>query len=62
MGRPTALPLPTAAVKLIFGRMGRETLLAGQRVRPAVLEASGFRFGYPDLSAALRFTLGRDAE
>ncbi|NIR59720.1 MAG: DUF1731 domain-containing protein, partial [Gammaproteobacteria bacterium] len=53
---------PTAAVKLIFGRMGRETLLTGQRVRPAVLEASGFRFGYPDLSAALRFTLGRDAE
>lgn len=58
--RPTVLPLPAAAVKVIFGQMGRETLLAGQRVRPTVLEASGFRFGYPDLSESLRFTLGAD--
>ncbi|NIR43708.1 MAG: TIGR01777 family protein [Gemmatimonadetes bacterium] len=62
LGRPTVLPLPTPAVKLIFGQLGRETLLAGSRVRPAALEASGFRFGFSELSDTLRFTLGRSSE
>ncbi|TWT45097.1 Epimerase family protein [Phycisphaerae bacterium RAS1] len=57
--RPTILPAPAAAVRLLLGEFGRETLLAGARVRPAVLEESGFPFLFPTLEAALRFELGR---
>ena len=37
--RPTVLPLPSFAVKAMFGEMGREILLAGQRVEPTRLLA-----------------------
>ncbi|HZV02024.1 MAG TPA: TIGR01777 family oxidoreductase [Planctomycetota bacterium] len=57
--RPAFLPLPALAVRLLFGEMGRELLLASQRVRPAALDAAGFRFRHPDLESALRFELGR---
>jgi NAD dependent epimerase/dehydratase family enzyme len=48
---------------LLTGASGRieETLLASTRGRPARLPASGFRFGHPDLSAALPTGLGRAA-
>jgi NAD dependent epimerase/dehydratase family enzyme len=38
--------------------MAAEMLLGGQRVLPAALEASGFRFEQPALPAALRDLLG----
>jgi uncharacterized protein len=55
--RPTVLPLPAAAVRIALGEMGRDLLLASTRVAPARLLASGFRFAYPDLDAALRAAL-----
>lgn len=56
--RPAVLPLPAPALRLAFGReMAEETILAGQRVVPARLEATGFRFGQPDLDGALRVAL-----
>jgi hypothetical protein len=57
--RPARLPLPEQAVERVFGEMGREMLLAGQRVRPQVLLDHGFRFDYPTLDAALRLEFGR---
>ncbi|MDH3583943.1 MAG: TIGR01777 family oxidoreductase [Phycisphaerae bacterium] len=57
LGRPTILPLPAFAVKLLFGEMGRELLLASTRVRPVVLEQSGFQFRHADVEAALRALL-----
>lgn len=57
--RPAVVPLPRAAVSLLFGEMGRETLLAGQRVHPAKLVDSGFPFRAPDLDEALARLLGR---
>jgi uncharacterized protein len=42
----------------MFGEMADGTVLASQRVRPGVLEASGFRFLHPSLASALRFELG----
>ena len=57
--RPAIAPLPAFAVKALFGRMGRELLLAGAPVAPARLQASGFEFFHGDLEAALRFELGR---
>jgi len=56
--RPALFPLPEGAVKFFFGEMGVETLLASQRVQPKRLEELGFRFQFPDLSAALRAELG----
>lgn len=57
--RPAVLPLPMAAVKVLFGEMGTETLLADLNIRPAVLEDSGFTFRFRDLEAALSLQLGR---
>jgi uncharacterized protein (TIGR01777 family) len=52
LGRPTVLPIPAAALKLMFGEMS-ELLLASDRMVPQRLLAEGFRFRYPDLDAAL---------
>jgi len=57
LGRPSLVPLPVFAVKLLFGEMGEELLLAGQKVLPKRLLASGFQFSHPDLESALRWTL-----
>lgn len=59
LGRPAALPLPAFALWALLGRELAQTLLLdGADVRPAALEASGFRFETPTLEAALRFELG----
>src|SRR5678816_3362135 len=57
--RPSVAAVPEFAIKLMFGEMGEETLLSGQRVVPRQLLESGFRFEYPELEAALRHELGR---
>jgi uncharacterized protein (TIGR01777 family) len=57
--RPTVFPLPAFAVKALFGQMGEEMLLGGQRVQPAALTAAGFSFGQPELDAALEQALQR---
>jgi uncharacterized protein (TIGR01777 family) len=56
--RPALLPLPAAAVKLMFGQMGQEVLLAGQRVAPRRLQELGFTWAYPQIEDALRAELG----
>ena len=55
--RPAALPLPSAAVRLMFGEMGEAVLLAGQRALPRRLEDSGFTFRQGEIDAALRHCL-----
>ena len=55
--RPALLPMPAMVVKLLFGEMGREALLASARVRPARLIESGFAFRFPELHAALASAL-----
>jgi uncharacterized protein (TIGR01777 family) len=47
--RPAMVPLPAAIVRLAFGEMGNDLLLASTRVRPARLEESGFRFEDPEI-------------
>ena len=56
--RPAALPMPRAAIELLFGDMGRETVLASTRVLPGKLLARGFPFLQPDLATAFRCELG----
>ena len=57
--RPAFLPLPAAVVRGLFGELGREVLLASQRVSSERLRASGFAFDFPTLEASLRHQLGR---
>jgi uncharacterized protein len=59
LGRPTVVPLPAFAARLMFGEMADELLLASARVQPAKLLASGYSFRYPELEGALRHLLGR---
>jgi len=55
--RPTIFPLPTVLAKTIFGEMGGEVLLGGQRALPAKLLDSGFTFRHADLGSALERAL-----
>jgi uncharacterized protein (TIGR01777 family) len=58
--RPVVASLPAAAVRLLFGEMGQESLLAGAQVAPRALLDAGFRFRWPGLEQALRFCLGEN--
>ncbi|MEQ1856039.1 MAG: TIGR01777 family oxidoreductase [Longimicrobiales bacterium] len=60
LGRPTVVPVPALAVRAIFGQLGTEALLWGQRVLPAKATKSGFRFFYEGVEESLRFQLGRE--
>ena len=58
--RPTILPTPTPALKVLFGEdMVREMLLGGTRAVPAKLQEHGFRWLHPTLDVALRDIVGR---
>jgi uncharacterized protein (TIGR01777 family) len=57
--RPAIIPVPAAALRLLFGEMADATLLASQRMQPRRLLESGFQFRYPALEPALRFELAR---
>lgn len=58
LGRPAVLPVPVAALRIAFGAMAEETLLASQWVRPTRLLEAGFSFQHPTLPEALRDLLG----
>ena len=55
--RPALVPVPTFALGLVFGQMGRDTVLASQRVVSRSL--GGYDFADPVLERALREVLSR---
>ncbi len=55
--RPAVLPVPAFALRLAFGEMADEALLASALVAPAKLIAAGFRFAHPGLEDALASAL-----
>ena len=55
--RPAFLPVSAFVVKLIFGAMGRETLLASARVQPGRLLKVGFKYHSPTLETAFNSIL-----
>ena len=57
LGRPTVLPMPEFAVKLLFGEMGKTLLLEGARVYPQKLLDAKFDFEFPNLEAAMKHVL-----
>ena len=56
--RPTLLPVPSLAVKGMFGEMGTALLLEGARVIPQAAAQSGFRFDFEGLDESLAYQLG----
>jgi uncharacterized protein (TIGR01777 family) len=57
LGRPTLLPMPAAALRLLFGEMS-EILLASDRMLPQRLLQEGFTFRHPQLDGALAAIFG----
>ncbi|HJU74764.1 MAG TPA: TIGR01777 family oxidoreductase [Gemmatimonadaceae bacterium] len=55
--RPTVTVAPEVALKLVYGQMAIDTILASQRVIPERLQAAGFEFRFPELEPALRHEL-----
>ncbi len=51
--RPAFVPAPAFALRLAFGQMADETLLASARAVPGRLLAEGFRFTHPTVGEAL---------
>lgn len=52
--RPTVLPVPEFAIKLLFGEMGERLLLEGNKVLPKKLQDFGFEFKFPELEEAFK--------
>lgn len=58
--RPSFLPIPPFAPKVILGgELADALLFTGQRVIPAALNASGYQFVHPTLEVALRALLNK---
>ena len=57
LGRPTVFPLPASLVKILFGEMGKETLLSDLSVLPKSLTDLGFEWQQAELEIALKETL-----
>ena len=58
LARPSLLPAPRFALRMLLGEMADEMLLASQRATPTALERAGFPFLDPSLDPALRAMLG----
>ena len=58
--RPDFLTMPAIMVKILFGEMGEELLLQGQKVVPKKILDAGFEFKYGNLKLALENILNQD--
>jgi uncharacterized protein (TIGR01777 family) len=56
LGRPAVLPVPGAALRLLYGEMA-EIVTGGARVMPAKALVLGYQFRHPQLEEALRSAL-----
>jgi hypothetical protein len=56
--RPALFPAPAFLLKLVLGEFSTE-VLTSKRVLPAIAEAAGYAFAFPQLEPALRNALGR---
>jgi len=55
LGRPTFMPIPSLAIKVLFGtEMSKEMIFGGQRLVPRRLLDAGFEFRDPEVESALR--------
>jgi NAD dependent epimerase/dehydratase family enzyme len=56
LNRPSLLPVPGAALRLLYGEMS-EIVTTGARVLPAQALVHGYRFRHPELDSALQAAL-----
>lgn len=56
--RPTIIPVPVVALRLLYGEMGVTLATESVRAVPEVLREAGFEWRHPDLRAALHDALG----
>jgi uncharacterized protein len=59
LSRPAIFPMPTFAVKAVFGEMGEDLLLASQKVEAGKLISSGYPFRYRELKESLQNLAGK---
>ena len=52
LGRPSLVPTPGLAIKVMYGEMA-QVVLASQRVVPEATRRAGYTFQYPELKGAL---------
>jgi uncharacterized protein (TIGR01777 family) len=57
--RPAIIPAPAFALRIAFGEMANEALLASTRAIPTQLLEAGFQFAYPTLPQAFAAALHR---
>ena len=57
LGRPTVFPLPASLIKMLFGEMGKETILSNLGVLPNALTELGFEWQQAELETALEQAL-----
>jgi uncharacterized protein len=64
LNRPTIIPIPESLIKLIFGEMGKETILSDLKVSSKKLQSELTNFSFLDISLeeGLSFMLGRYTE
>lgn len=59
ISRPAIIPMPAPILRLVFGQMADEALLASSRVLPERLTRVGYEFLHPSLEKALSYVLGK---
>ena len=52
--RPSLIPAPAFALRILLGEMADPIVLTGQRVIPARAQAHGYHFRYPEIDIAMR--------
>ena len=57
LGQKPGLPMPAFLLRLLIGEMAQALILASRRLEPRKLIATGYRFRFPELEAALRHEL-----
>ena len=56
--RPAGLKIPSFVLKMIYGQLAEETIMASQQILPEALLDAGYSFQFPDIKDALRNILG----
>jgi len=59
LSRPAILPVPAFGLRLAFGQMADEALLASAKALPERLLAGGYEFRFPELRGALGHILAK---
>ena len=58
MRRPSLVPAPAFALRLVLGEMADPLILTGARVIPQCARSHGFHFRYPEIDLAFRGIFG----